>query len=163
MGSLGTLVQQSFDLRVHIHTALRLGGKGRQPPWAQSPRVQSLRAWPSSEPRETEEKPREAAGPPGTLSSIEDSRLVSWLSLVTMLIALASPGTWEMRERAIQGTFAKSGGLECFPCLIASHPPNNTQVLSLLPLPMKKSRMLSIALNVSWLKFKSFFLPFSSL
>lgn len=42
-------------------------------------------------------KARDAGGSVSTLSSMEDSRLVSWLSLATMLMGLASLGTWGIK------------------------------------------------------------------
>lgn len=72
------------------------GAKGRQQPLGWSQREHRVR----TAMRGPRRSPEKLQDPPHTLSSIEDSRLVSWLSLVTMLLGLASPDTWEMRKRA---------------------------------------------------------------
>lgn len=81
---------------------LRLGGEEKAASLGQSKGAQSAFSEQRGDQRDAKRSCR--TPPPSTLSSIEDSRLVSWLSLVTMLIGLASPGTWEMRKQAKKDT-----------------------------------------------------------
>lgn len=82
---------------------LRLGGKGKAASLGQSKGAQSAFSEQRGDQRDAKRSCRNPPSP-STLSSIEDSRLVSWLSLVTMLIGLASPGTWEMWKQAKKDT-----------------------------------------------------------
>lgn len=116
---------------------LRLGGEGKAASFGTvSKGPLSLHPWAFAEQGGDKEKLQEPPAP-STLSSIEDSRLVSWLSLVTMLRALASPGTWEMRKRAKDShrvPATEKGSAECFLCFISFHPPNNPRSTIVIPL-----------------------------
>ena len=96
MGRLGAFMQQGLDLWARMHKALQVGGHRESSVFGD--RVKGSTSVHTGAFSKRQEDQREAQrsripGCPNTLSSTEDRRLVSWLSLATMLTGLASPGT----------------------------------------------------------------------